>query len=138
MKADAVASTKPIGERRQRYGKEFRDRMVALTLEPGASVSAVALAHQLNTNMLFNWRRRHLREFAVAKLHGAKLLPVKVAGEATPKVSSKHKSKANRQEAECRPGNGWIEIELPKGRIRLHGSVPIQTLRSVLGILSER
>ena len=43
--------------RRRRYTKDFKRRVVAETLEPGASVASVALRHGLNANVLFNWRR---------------------------------------------------------------------------------
>ena len=43
--------------RRRRYSKDFKRRVVAETLEPGASVASVALRNGLNANVLFNWRR---------------------------------------------------------------------------------
>ena len=42
--------------RRQNYSKAFKRRVVAETLEPGASVAAVARRHGLNANMVFLWR----------------------------------------------------------------------------------
>ncbi|MGF1630615.1 MAG: transposase [Kiloniellaceae bacterium] len=45
------------GKRRRRnYSKAFKRRVVAETLEPGASVAAVAHRHGLNANMVFLWR----------------------------------------------------------------------------------
>ena len=45
------------GKRRRRsYSKSFKRRVVAETLEPGASVAAVARRHGLNANMVFLWR----------------------------------------------------------------------------------
>jgi transposase len=41
---------------RQRSDEEKR-RIVAETLEPGASVSIVARRHDINANQLFTWRR---------------------------------------------------------------------------------
>jgi transposase-like protein len=34
---------------------------------PGASVSAIALEHCINANLLFAWRRAHLRAMAVTR-----------------------------------------------------------------------
>ena len=46
-----------LGKRKRRsYAKAFKRRVVAETLEPGASVAAVARQHGLNTNMVFLWR----------------------------------------------------------------------------------
>jgi len=45
------------GKRKRRsYSKAFKRRVVAETLEPGASVAAVARQHGLNANMVFLWR----------------------------------------------------------------------------------
>jgi transposase len=39
------------------YPPEFKERLVAESQQPGASVAKVALAHGLNANMLHTWRR---------------------------------------------------------------------------------
>jgi Transposase/IS66 Orf2 like protein len=44
---------------RRRWSEEERRRIVAESFEPGASVSVVARRHDLNTNLLFTWRRRY-------------------------------------------------------------------------------
>ena len=43
--------------KRRSYSKAFKRRVVAETLEPGASVASVARHHELNANMVFLWRR---------------------------------------------------------------------------------
>lgn len=40
---------------RRRHSDEFRARVVAVCRQPGVSVSAVALAHGLNANLLRRW-----------------------------------------------------------------------------------
>ncbi len=42
--------------KRRSYSKAFKRRVVAETLEPEASVAAVARRHGLNANMVFLWR----------------------------------------------------------------------------------
>src|SRR5438270_12066627 len=47
-----------------RTGKRFRSKqerreIVEETLKPGASVSQVARAHDVNTNQVFHWRRQY-------------------------------------------------------------------------------
>lgn len=44
---------------RRRRSEEERRRIVAESLEPGASVSLVARRHDVNTNLVFTWRRRY-------------------------------------------------------------------------------
>ena len=43
--------------KRRSYSKAFKRRVVAETLDPGASVASVARHHGLNANMVFLWRR---------------------------------------------------------------------------------
>src|SRR5437016_11730474 len=42
---------------RRRHSAELKDKVLAACDEPGASVAAVALAHDLNANLVHKWRR---------------------------------------------------------------------------------
>jgi transposase len=44
---------------RRRHSAELKDKVLAACAEPGASVAAVALAHDLNANLVHKWRRCH-------------------------------------------------------------------------------
>lgn len=44
---------------RRRWSEAFKRRVVAEAAGPGVSVAAVARRHDLNANLLFNWRRRY-------------------------------------------------------------------------------
>jgi transposase len=48
------------GERRRnkRWPESLKREIVAATLQPGASVSAVARQYDVNANQVFSWRRR--------------------------------------------------------------------------------
>jgi transposase len=39
------------------YLKEFKQQIAVAACEPGISVAKLAMAHQLNVNMVFRWRR---------------------------------------------------------------------------------
>jgi len=43
--------------KRKRYTKAFKHKVIAASLQPGASVARVALEHGLNANMLRKWIR---------------------------------------------------------------------------------
>jgi len=43
---------------RRRHSAELKAKVLAACAEPGASVAAVALAHELNANLVHKWRRR--------------------------------------------------------------------------------
>src|SRR4029450_6100096 len=63
--------------KRGQYDAVFKRHLVQLSLAPGASVARIALDHRLNANILFKWRRQHLRELArSAPKPAAGLLPV--------------------------------------------------------------
>jgi len=49
-----LSVTKPY-QRRRRFSREFKSRIVAQCLEPGASVSRIALDNGLNANMVRRW-----------------------------------------------------------------------------------
>ena len=52
-----VTSGKDI---RCRHCEELKQELVERSLEPGASVAAIAQEHGINANLLFNWRRLRL------------------------------------------------------------------------------
>ena len=101
-------------------------------------MAAIALRHRLNANLLFKWRRRHLRQTGLQPLKATKMLPVRI--EATSAVvpiapSSaiiQHKSRSRVR------ARGSIEIEYAQAHIRIRGSVDPEALRVVLEALSIR
>ena len=106
----AVAEDSPIAGGRRRWPDALKRRIVAETLEPGASVSVVARRHDINANQVFKWRRG----FAVVATD-AGLVPVRVA-PASPSA-----------------GAGLIEVDLASGtRVRISGTVDAAVLRQVL------
>ena len=70
-------------KRRRRHGAEFKVKVLAACAEPGASVSAVALAHGLNANLVHKWRRgRGLRGAASTTPMAARVRPPVLAAGA--------------------------------------------------------
>lgn len=111
---------------RRRFAPEFKRERVERTLQPGASVAGIALAHQINANQLFKWRRQYLKDRkAPADPPGPTLLPVTI----TPAVV------APAREAAVSAPPGTITIEFEGTRVRVTGSVDSATLRTVLASL---
>jgi len=126
---------------RRQYDAAFKRHLVELSLAPGASVAKIALDHRLNANILFKWRRRHLRELARSTSKPAALLPVTVLepqGTAVQAAAPTQSSPAPRRRDPTTPAGGMIEIELPLARVRLSGVVDLATLRVVIDALSAR
>jgi transposase len=116
---------------RRQYTAAFRRELVERCLQCGASVSGIALENGINANVVFRWRREHLRAVSGVARHGAAqavLLPVKLAAAMTPKEPASMSS--------CAPvPAGVIEIDIGAARVRLRGAVDEAKLRCVLQML---
>jgi transposase len=124
---DAVSSRKALPPaKRQHRSPELKRQIVEETLAPGASVARVARAHGVNANQVFAWRRRYQQGLLkAAKRLTPDLLAVRVAEPRAPAGETKT----------TRPLSGTIQVELPKGKLRLTGAVDPEVLRVVLEAL---
>lgn len=113
---------------RRTYTVEFKSAVVRECSEPGVSLSAVAMAHRINANLVRRWVR-HL-DVPEPKPTAATLLPVTVAADAA--MAGGDFAKRAKSNA------GTIELEVYGARIRLRGSVDAASLRSVLDVLAQR
>lgn len=99
------------------YPLEFKRKLAQQACEPGVSVAQLALQHQLNSNMVFKWRR-HLR---AGLFDQPGLLAVTLA----PAVAPQHVMSDQRCE-------GVIEIRLGNVTMRIEGRPDPATLAAVL------
>ena len=117
-----------VPRRRREHSAEFKQELVAHSLQPGVSVAAIAMEHGINANLLFGWRRRHLEAQAGRAFQGAVLLPVSIEAPV----------RAMPLDAAApvpRPIAGSIEIEIGNARARLRGAIDEASLRTVLSAL---
>src|SRR5271167_2889232 len=124
-------------ERRRRWSKDEKARIVEETLMPGAVVSEVARRHGVAQSLLFTWRRL-ARTAGPATRDGSILLPVEIDATAPPAGSGT--ARAPRPATSGRRAKpGVIEIELGSGsRVRVDNDVDADALRRVLSVLGER
>src|SRR5438876_12181108 len=95
-------------ERRRHWTTVEKERLVAATLEPGASVSAVARAAGMHPSQLYGWRRQ------LCARAPAGFAPVRIAAGAL-------------------AGPGTIEIEFAAGaRMRITGAVDAATVTAAV------
>ena len=114
----------PKDRKRRRSIKERRD-IVEETLVPGASVARVARRHDVNANQVFYWRKLY-REGRLGLGLGTPLLPVKVETERlTETVKGDDPTLSS----------GTMEIRLPRGTLRIAGSVDVMALRTAMECL---
>ena len=138
VKNDKDTPAKAAVGRRQRYGAEFKRRLVRMSLAPGASAAKIALKHQLNANLLFKWRRRYLREISGTPAESVKLLPVTVRECSEPSEPAAVDERPSNAGALRRTRSGTIEIELPGGCIRVKGAVDVELVRAVVQMVRGR
>src|SRR5271170_7647699 len=93
-------------ERRRRWSRDDKMRIIEVTLAPGAVVTEVARRHGLATSLVFSWRRR-ARLASIASV-GSRLIPVQIGTAASESVGSTEVPAA----IPARRRRGLIEIEL--------------------------
>lgn len=120
---------------RRQHDRAFKEGLVRQSLEPGASVSAIALRGGINANMLFKWRREHLRAMG-QRAAPAVLLPVEVASPAEVVTVSAPIVPATLAPRPA-PRNGVIELEIAGVQLRVRGQVDEASLCSVLRALRQ-
>jgi len=110
------------------WPESLKREIVAACLVPGASVSVVARQYDVNTNMVFTWRKLYGE---VPDMAAPQLLPVVVTPAppvAAPPAPSAHTLSAD-----------LIKIELPRGyRVRIGNNIKASALRVVLDALERR
>lgn len=104
------------------------------SLEPGASVSAIALRGGINANMLFKWRREHVR--GAGDTPSAVLLPIEVA-PASEVMSISTSTGPTPSPSRSTPRTGVIELEFAGAQLRLRGAVDEDSLCTVLRALRQ-
>jgi transposase len=117
---------------RRQHERAFKDELIAQSLLPGASVSAIAMKSGINANLLFKWRREHVK--AASTPTAATLLPVCVISE-TAAPSSDEPAMPNAPAVDRSSRPGVIEIEIAGAQLRLRGAIDETMLGSVLRAL---
>jgi transposase len=111
--------------RRKVWPDALKREIVAAASAPGASVSVVARQYDVNTNLVFTWRRLYGKARA-ASPPAPEFLPVMVTADQP-------------AAAPAGPPADIIEIELPGGyRVRCGRGVKGASLRVVLEALERR
>jgi transposase len=112
---------------RRRFSLEYKRRVVEETLSGPESVSVVARRHDLNTNLLFTWRRQYQR----GALEGGTgqdlaLVPIKIGLPACSRTEPMPQPEAE------------LELMLASGhRVCVRGAVDPVMLRVALEVLSR-
>ena len=112
-------------ERRRRWSRDDKMRIIEETLAPGAVVTEIARRHGISTSLVFTWRRQFGVE-AVEPKNLAPIVPVTITPDTTPKENEPNVT-------------GQMEIVLAEGdRILVWSDVDSAALTRVLKALARR
>src|SRR5262245_12456726 len=115
-------------QRRRRWSRDEKLRIVAESARPGGTASQVARDHGIAPGQLFTWRRQLLSEALAGGVEGGGFVPVAIENEAAGAACA---ASATRESA--------IEIRLPNGIvIVVRNVVEVEPLRRVLSALGGR
>jgi transposase len=112
-----------VSKTRRRWPLTDKIRIVEASFVPGASVSVIARANDVNANQVFLWRRQFRKGLLPPATAESSLLPVRITRNATTVPA--------RRQPDV-PANGSILIELASARLRIEGSIDRATLLTVL------
>lgn len=121
--------------KRPNFPMEFKRGVVEQTFEPGASVSLIARRSDINTNLLFKWRRQYLAgSFGAPALAVAtpasdarSLLPVSIMGSVPGQVALDQECEVEESSAES-----VCEVEFERARLRIRGNVSSAMVRLLI------
>ncbi len=117
--------------KRRRYSVAEKRRIVEESCQPGTSVARAARAHGVNANQVFSWRRLYQRGRLGGNMRAtppAELLAVTIADSPAAPVPMPTLAPSSLPV-------GTIQLQLPKGRLRIEGAVDPDCLRVVLNCL---
>jgi transposase len=117
-------------ERRRRWSREEKERLVAATLEPGASVSEIARSAGIHVSQLFRWRKELCQVSApsVPQLIAVEVVETLPAPPAEPPPVPRSRKKAT-----------VVTIELGGSRrLRVESDVDTEALARILDVLERR
>lgn len=117
---------------RRKFTPEFKRQVAAQCLLPGASLSAVALSHRINANVIRKWVRRAQQNTTSPTVPStATMLAVNVMQAPVHKPPPPSRTCASSSAVPC------IEILTAAGTVRLPPGFDAASLRAILQILAE-
>jgi len=121
-------------ERRRRWGREDKLRIVRESLTPNVVVTEVARRHEISTGLLCTWRKQ-----ALAGLLGG-FMPVRIVANAEVSAVSALEDRAGEEtKPAVASSRGLVEMVWPNGIVvRVDADVDERALRCVLAALEAR
>jgi transposase len=123
-------------ERRRRWSREDKERLVAACLEPGAVLSEIARAAGIHVSQLFRWRKELCRIEEPSLQVANTLVPV-IVSEAAPTVQPAASEAL--APPQSRRKRSDVMIELGRGRrVRVDSDIDTEALGRILDCVLGR
>lgn len=125
--------------RRRSWSTSEKRRIVAETLEPGASVSIVARRHDVNANQVFTWRRQLRAGLLGGEEASNGFMPVLVGADGPSCEQPAESGRSDGDGPRAEPPTGRMEIALSGGRrVIVDKTVNAAALARVIAVLEGR
>ena len=131
-----------VGRRRDgkyRYSEWAKQALIALCQQPGASVSAIAVANGINPNVVRRWLSLAQVERASQSGQPPALLPVRLAGE--PDAEAEEASMLETRSTTAMrtsPVTVAFHIECSTATVRFSAPLDAETLKLITAVLAKR
>jgi transposase len=134
---------------RRRYEAASKERLVTACLEPGVSVSRLALEHGVNANLLRKWIKKHSATRSLPPSSRPAFIPVQLEGKAERDLSRKDSvatvdlpacdevrgSEPKGTSAFCSPAK--VSVSLPNGVKLALECGDVDALTAIIGALGD-
>jgi len=121
-----IAAREPVRGSRRTYSPQFKREVVAQCLAPGASVSAVAMSHRINANVVRKWLPRYSERPGAGS---TTMLPVNISPASVAVIPRSRVSASTTSRAP-------IELILNDATVRLPTGFDPAELHSIMQILA--
>ncbi|CCV08631.1 transposase [Mesorhizobium metallidurans STM 2683] len=123
-------------ERRRRWSREDKERLVAACLEPGAVLPEIARGAGIHVSQLFRWRKELCQIEEPKTETASRLVPV-IVSEAAPPASPIPSGPP--APSQSRRKRSDVMIDLGRGRrIRVDSDIDTEALGRILDVVLER
>jgi transposase len=121
-----------------RYSESGKQALIGLCQQPGASVSAIAVANGINPNVVRRWLS--LAPAGRALQHPPALLPVMLAGETVTEAEAEPSMLETRSTTSTRTPPVTVEfrIECATATVRFSAPLDAETLKLITAGLAKR
>ena len=132
-----------VGRRRDgkyRYSEWAKQALIALCQQPGASVSAIAVANGINPNVVRRWLSLAQVERASQNVQPPALLLVMLAGETVTEAEAEASMSETRSTTAMRtsPVTVAFHIECATATVRFSAPLDAETLKLIVAGLAKR